>query len=253
MFIYELFEDQSSSNLLVVYPGRFQPWHKGHFAVYNYLVQQFGRDNVFIATSNKVDPPRSPFSFSEKTHFMHLTGVPEDRIVETRDPYRAVELVQHYDPKTTKLIFAVSAKDMAEDPRFTFGRKKDGSLSYLRPAPTTLDDMLPLEQHAYIMTVPTFKFTVLGEPMRSATEVRAQFKTADEDTQKEIIKDLFGSYNSQVHDIMGNKLSELSEDAAAVGVIASKKQRKDPRYKTSLTVDVGPDTLRKSMRAYRLI
>ena len=66
MYVTELFEETDRVQILVIYPGRFQPWHKGHKAVYDYLIQQFGRDNVFIATSNKVDPPRSPFSFSEK-------------------------------------------------------------------------------------------------------------------------------------------------------------------------------------------
>ena len=124
MFFNELFESDAVMTTLVIYPGRFQPWHKGHKAVYDYLVKNFGRDNVFVASSNKVDPPRSPFSFSEKVQFMNLTGVSADRIIETRDPYRSIELVQNYDPKTTRLIFAVSEKDMADDPRFSFKTKK---------------------------------------------------------------------------------------------------------------------------------
>ena len=47
--------------------------------------------------------------------------------------------------------------------------------------------------------------------------------------------------------------NNIKEDAAGVGVIASKKQRNDPRYKNSLTVDVQPGTQRKMMRALRLI
>lgn len=205
MFISELFEDVNRE-ILVIYPGRFQPWHKGHFAVYNYLVNEFGRDSVYIATSNKVDPPRSPFNFSEKTQMMQLTGVPLDRVIETRDPYRALEITGDYDPKTTNLVFAVSEKDMAEDPRFKFGRKKDGSPTYLQPMPADQADMLPMEQHGYVMTVPTFRFTVLGEPMRSATEVRAQFSQASDETQIDIIKDLFGRYSREVHDLMKNKI-----------------------------------------------
>lgn len=205
MFISELFED-TEREMLVVYPGRFQPWHKGHYAVYNYLVNEFGRDSVYIASSNKVDPPRSPFNFSEKTQLMQLTGVPLDRVVETRDPYRALEITQRYNPKTTVLIFAVSEKDMAEDPRFKFGYKKDGSPTYLQPMPKDRSDLLPLEQHGYVMTVPTFKFTVLGEPMRSATEVRSQFSQADDQTQTAIIKDLFGRYSREAHDLMKNKI-----------------------------------------------
>lgn len=251
MFISELFEAVESPNLLVIYPGRFQPFHKGHKAVYDYLVGQFGRDQVFIATSNKVDPPRSPFNFTEKSQFMQLTGISMDRVAETRDPYRALEIVQNYNPKTTKLIFAVSEKDMAEDPRFKFGTKKDGSPTYLQPMPKDRSDMLPFEQHGYVMTVPTVDFNVMGKPMRSATEIRAQFAQADTDTQQAIVQDLFGAYDRSVHDIMSQK---IVEDAAGVGVIAkNRKQARDPRYSTSLTVDVRPDTPRKNMRAMRLI
>jgi hypothetical protein len=250
MFISELFEAVDKSNLLVIYPGRFQPFHKGHKGVYDELVLQFGRDHVFIATSNKVDPPRSPFSFAEKTQFMQLTGVPMDRVVETRDPYRALEIVQNYDPKTIRLIFAVSEKDMAEDPRFKFGTKKDGSPTYLQPMPTDKNDMQPFEQHGYVMTVPTTEFTVLGKPMRSATEFRNNFALADADTEKAMITDLFGAYDQQIHDLMRNR---IQEDAAGVGVIASRRQARDPRYSTSLTVDVHPDTPKKNMRALRLI
>lgn len=206
MFIADLFEDIGTMNTLVVYPGRFQPWHKGHRAVYDYLVKNFGRDRVFIATSNKIDPPRSPFSFSEKLQFMHLTGISNDIVVETRDPYKVPELVQKVNPVTTKLIFAVSQKDMDEDPRFKFGTKKDGTPTYFQPMPKNVQDMQSLDRHAYIMVVPTFEFKVLGEPMRSATEVRAQFGGADEKTQAAIIKDLFGSYSREVHDIMRQKL-----------------------------------------------
>lgn len=248
MFLTELFEAQEN-NILVVYPGRFQPFHKGHRAVYDYLVKNYGRDHVFIATSNKVDPPRSPFNFGQKTAFMRLTGVPLDRVVETRDPYKAQELTQHYPPNT-KLVFAVSEKDMAEDPRFAKWTKKDGSPSYFQPMPKNATEMVGLSQHGYIMTVPTFNFTVLGKPMRSATEVRSMFAQADENTQKKIIQDLFGAYDEQVHNIMQ---SHITEDAAGVGVVASKKQRNDPRYKNSLTVDVQPGTPRKMMRALRLI
>lgn len=42
----------------------------------------------------------------------------------------------------------------------------------------------------------------------------------------------------------------IKEDAAAVGKIATKKERNDPRYKTSLTVDVQPDTMKKAIAAY---
>jgi hypothetical protein len=212
MFLTEIFEP-ASSNYLVIYPGRFQPFHKGHKAVYDYLLKRFGRDNVFIATSNRVAPPKSPFSFSDKTVFMQLTGIPMDRVIETVEPYKSSELVNQY-PDQTKLIFAVSAKDMAEDPRFKNWTKKDGSPAYFQPIPKNFNEMQGKDLHGYILTVPTFKFTVLGKPMNSATEVRKQFARSDEKTQKMIVKDLFGAYNQNAYYIMRNA---LQKDATKLG------------------------------------
>ena len=42
------------------------------------------------------------------------------------------------------------------------------------------------------------------------------------------------------------------EEAAGVGVIAKASQKNDPRYSSSLTVDVHPDTPAKNMKALRL-
>ena len=45
-----------------------------------------------------------------------------------------------------------------------------------------------------------------------------------------------------------------NEDAAGVGVVATnKKMAKDPRYSTSMTADVRPDTPQKNARALRLV
>lgn len=248
MFITELFESVNFP-ILVIYPGRFQPFHKGHRAVYNYLVKHYGRDNVFIATSNKVSPPKSPFNFANKAAFMKLTGIPLDRVLETPEPYKAQELVNRY-PENTRVIFAVSAKDMAEDPRFSKWTKKDGSPSYFQPMPKNTSEMQDRLQHSYILTAPTFEFTVLGQPMQSASEIRTLFAKSDEKTQTAIIKDLFGNYDTDVHQIM---ISALSEDAAGVGVIAAKKLSKDPRYSNSFTSDIHPTTPRKMLKAMRLI
>jgi len=68
---------------VVIYPGRFHPFHKGHKSVYDALVKRFGKNRVYIATSNKVDPPKSPFTFDEKRAMMALTGVDPSRVVQT--------------------------------------------------------------------------------------------------------------------------------------------------------------------------
>ena len=91
MFIADLFESyvaESATQLVVLYPGRFQPFHLGHKDVFHTLQSKYGRDNVWIATSNKTEQPRSPFNFSDKVTLMHAAGIPNDRIIESSNPYK---------------------------------------------------------------------------------------------------------------------------------------------------------------------
>ena len=209
MFVSDLFES-NAKQVLVIYPGRFQPVHRGHAQVFDHLRQKYGSDNVFICTSNKVEQPKSPFSFDEKKKMIELTGIPGDRVVFDPQPYRGMEIVQHYDAANTVLLFAVSEKDMAEDPRFQFKPKKDGSPSYFQPL-KNINKCETLDKHAYITTVPTFNFTVLGRPANSASQIRAQFASADLATQKKIVTDLFGKFDPEVFNIMKSKLGAVVE------------------------------------------
>ena len=190
---------------VVIYPGRFHPFHKGHKSVYDALVKRFGKNRVYIATSNKVDPPKSPFTFDEKRAMMALTGVDPSRVVQVKNPYQATEITDNYDPQNTIALFAVSDKDMAEDPRFSFKPRKDGQPSYYQPASK---DMQGFDKHGYIVTVPTLQFNVLGKPMRSASEFRANFAQADSETQRAMITDLFGQYDPKTHNTMAQKIVE---------------------------------------------
>lgn len=255
MYISELAEP----TLLVIYPGRFQPFHKGHAKVYEFLVGKFGRNNVYIATSNKTDTNKSPFTFAEKSYFMQLTGVPADRIIQATQPYSIENVVasghiQITNPSNTVAIFAVSEKDMAEDPRFSFAPKKDGSDPYFQPL-KNIKETEPMDQHGYIMTVPTFDFTVSGKPMRSGTELREIYSGADEKQRQEIIAELFGRYTREAEQIMTNKIptKSVAEEAAGVGVVAkNNKMARDPRYSMSMSCDVDPSTPDKNLRAFGL-
>jgi len=198
---------------VVIYPGRFHPFHKGHKSVYDALVKRFGKNRVYIATSNKVDPPKSPFTFDEKRAMMALTGVDPSRVVQVKNPYQATEITDNYDPQNTIALFAVSDKDMAEDPRFSFKPRKDGQPSYYQPASK---DMQSLDTHGYIVTVPTLQFNVLGKPMSSASEFRANFAVADSETQKAMVTDLFGRYDPKTHSTMSQKIMEQLVRADAI-------------------------------------
>jgi len=210
MFVADIFE-APQKHLIVVYPGRFQPFHKGHKAVYDYLSKKYGRDAVYIATSNKTDNLKSPFSFSDKAQFMAATGVSLDRVIETKQPYQVPELTARLDPNNTIIVYAVSQKDMDEDPRFKSWTKKDGSPAHFQPMPADPKDMLTFSHHSYIEVVPTFDFRVAGQLVRSASEIRAMYKSADDAEKKQIIADLFSKYTPELKHIMDTKLGNLDE------------------------------------------
>ena len=97
---------------VVVYSGRFQPFHKGHYASYKKLVSKFGEANVYVGTSNDQSGPKSPFSFKEKKEIAtKMFGIPSNRFIQIRNPYQPVEILKKFDGKTTQYIAAVGEKD----------------------------------------------------------------------------------------------------------------------------------------------
>ena len=197
-----------SKKIFVIYPGRFHPFHKGHKGVYNYLSSKYGGNDVYITTTDVVELPKSPFSFDEKVKMMTLTGVPINKIIKVKNNYNLQSLVGQIpiDINRDSIVFAVSEKDMTEDPRFSRFIKKDGSPSYLQPIPKNLDKLQPAIKYGYIDTVPTTDFTVLGMPARSASQLRSQYVNLTPQLKKSFVKDLFGKYDDSVYNIMNNKL-----------------------------------------------
>jgi hypothetical protein len=75
----------------------------------------------------------------------------------------------------------------------------------------------------------------------------------------EEIEDLFAKYvpgSEKMIEKFNKAMQEFTipktEDAAGVGVIASRKQAKDPRYSMSLTKDVRPGAINKALKAFKL-
>ena len=199
--------------IFVIYPGRFHPFHKGHKSVYDYLSTKYGGNEVYITTTDKVELPKSPFNFDEKSKMMVLTGIPSNKIIQVVSNYNVNNLVGKIpiDINRDSLIFAVSEKDMAEDPRFSKFTKKDGSPAYLQPLPKKLDRLEPAVKHGYIDTVPTTQFTVLGKPAKSASELRKQYVSLTPKEKKLFITDLFGKYSDEVKQIMDTKLGAIAD------------------------------------------
>ena len=92
--------------------------------------------------------------------------------------------------------------------------------------------------------------------MRSGTELRKLYAGSYERQRQAIVTDLFGKYTQEAEQIMSSKIpAEQAEPVAecgGTGVIANKKQANDPRYSMSLTKDVRPGQINKSLKAFNL-
>ncbi|MAL45759.1 DUF6267 family protein [Hyphomonas sp.] len=204
----KLIEEQGK-RVIAIYPGRFQPMGRHHYATYKALADQFGAENTFIVTSNKMGP-KSPLDFDEKKKIMVAHGVPADKIVMSRNPYQAVELTKNFDPATTAVVFAVGGKDMRDSPRFANldGMTKKGTPAYYktyRPG----EELIGLDKHGYIAIAPHVEIDVPGFGEMSGTTLRKALKGASQ----EDFKTIMGFYNQEIYDILQGKLEEMSSMA----------------------------------------
>ena len=198
--------EQDEKRVIAIHPGRFQPMGRHHYATYKALADQFGPENTFIVTSNKMGP-KSPLDFEEKKKIMVAHGVPADKIVMSRNPYQAVELTQNFDPDTTAVVFAVGGKDMRDSPRFANldGMTKKGTPAYYktyRPG----EELVGLGKHGYIAVAPHVEIDVPGFGEMSGTTLRQALKGAT----PEDFETIMGFYNQEIYDILQGKLEEMS-------------------------------------------
>ena len=249
MFITNLFEnyvkEDNGPEVVVVYPGRFQPFHLGHKEVFNSLQNKFGRDNVYIATSNKTDGAKSPFSFSDKTIFMNAAGIPSDRIIEVSNPYK---LPDQFDPTNTVYVAVVGGPDKNRlNPDST---KKDGSASYFKMF-DSFEKAVTADQHGYVIIADERnKQITLGDEtvdVSHGTQTRAAWNAVRKDPKlrSQFLKQMYGRDDPEVGRVL-DKIAETVNEMGGVGVIANNDQKNDPRYSMSLTKDVRPGQVERN-------
>jgi len=170
---------------IVIMPGGFHPFHAGHMALYNAAREAFPSADVFVAATD--DTSGRPFPFKTKKFLAQQAGVPGNRFIRVKSPFRAEEITQMYDPNDTQLIFVRSEKDRQKQPQ-AGGVKKDGSPSYLQPYKR--NGLEPFGRHGYMVYLPTVQF---GPGMTSATEIRAKWPEMTPEEKISLIKVLYPS------------------------------------------------------------
>jgi hypothetical protein len=168
---------------LVIIPGGFHPFHAGHKALYDAAVAAFPSADVYVAATK--DTSKRPFEFPIKEKLAQLAGIPAHRFTQVKNPFRAEEITQHFDPNDTQLIFVRSEKDRNEEPQ-AGGVKKNGEASYLQPYKR--NGLQPMSKHGYMAYLPVVQF---GAGMTSATEIRAKWPLMNSDQKAELVHALY--------------------------------------------------------------
>jgi hypothetical protein len=201
MRISDIITESIARQVTVFYGGRFQPMHAGHFTLYKKLVNKFGADNVFIATTfgkkqqamhAAGNHSTDPFTFEEKVSIMSkMFGVPANHIVNTQ-PYRPDVSLVGRDKSNTATVLVFSEKDA--------GRLKPGGV--LAPMP---DDMNNLqtedENRVYYITMPIEQGGMSASDFREVMRSEAEFEE-----KKQTFSKFFGKFDQEIFDFIEGRL-----------------------------------------------
>lgn len=199
--VESIMEDENPiKKTVVIYVGRFQPMHKGHYGTYQHLIKKFGKDNVFIGTSDKVERPKSPFNFKEKVKIMTtMFGIPKSKIHKVKNPYKPTEILKKFDEDSTAFVTVVGEKD-----KNRLGGK------YFRPYKG--EPSVGYRDGGYVYAAPSSGGGISG------TETRNGLSVGSDEQKKDFFKKrAYGKFNATIFKMITDKLNE--------GVIEIPKER----------------------------
>ncbi len=204
---------------VVVYSGRFQPFHKGHYASYEKLVSKFGAENVYIGTSNDQSGPKSPFSFREKKEIAtKMFGIPSSKFVQIRNPYQPVEILKKFNGQTTQYIAAVGEKD-ATRLQGNYFKPYKGKAGY------------GYEEIGYVYAVPAEQNPISG------TDVRKWLGATDVEKAKKGFLKAYPKFDKEVFKMITGKLNENFIKGYPSKEDVKKIHAKNDKFRTTATTD----------------
>ena len=189
-------EQKEIKTVVAIYPGRFQPMGAHHAKAFKSIPFK----EKYIATSNKVALPKSPFNFAEKKKIISAYGL-GSRLKLVKNPYQSVEILKKYDPETTAVVFVVGKKDASRLDRGKFFQPWKGKAE------------VGYKDGAYTFIAPHVSMNVPGYGEMSGTTLRAVLgdKNLQPAEKKKIFTSIFGRSNLKNYDWIVNRLESLNE------------------------------------------
>lgn len=246
-------QPETPPRTVAIFTGRFQPFHAGHYSIYQGLVERFGKENVYIASSDKTEAIKSPFGFKDKQEIMtRMFDIPEDMIVQVKNPYSPVEILEKV-PENTTYVTAVSQKDA----------ERLGGGKYFK----NFDEVPEKERkgfrdEGYFIVAPEMQLSVDGKNI-SGTQLRAVMGDPQitDRAKQEIFTKVYGKFDQKIFDKIVKTTTESEEARKLTAQHGStdKKTKKQPdnkaikRAKSVLTKKVkNPETKRDILVATAL-
>jgi hypothetical protein len=195
-------QPEGKPRVVAVFTGRFQPFHAGHYSIYQEMVKRFGKENVFIATSDKTEAGKSPFGFRDKEEIMtRMFDIPEEMVVQVKNPYAPVEVLESLPPGTI-YVTAVSQKDAD---RLSGGK-------YFTPYdPETSKS--GYADKGYFIVAPEMQLDIDGKNI-SGTQLRAIFGNPNitDEVKQEIFTKVYGKFDQDIFDKIVKTTTKSEEE-----------------------------------------
>lgn len=178
---------------IVIYPGRFQVFGPHHFAVYKKLCEKFGRECVFITTTDSTIGQNNILTFEEKVKFMEKFGIDTSKILQVEQPYRpnTIDFGNLANNKTS-VIICLGQKDQ--------NRLNTSNGQYYTPYMGQVH-LYPMKTTGYVYTVPNIKLNHENSEI-NGTFLRGFLPLCNSAEFSKIM----GWYDANLHELLRQKM-----------------------------------------------
>ena len=224
---------------VIIYPGRFQPMLAHHATVFDKLVADNPDADVYITTSDKTEPGKSPFNFKEKQLVATAQGIDPNKMLQVRRNYHPDDLAPYIkDPDNTAVFFAVGEKDMQEDARFKFNNmdkktglsmKPNGDPYYFQMINTYKTNPKSMMDRGYVKVVKTEIDDVKNEILSASAFRKQMLDATNKESAKKVFNRYFKEYNESVFELVYKNIvgEKMNEDLNTILKLAGLDIRED--------------------------
>ena len=194
--------------IIGIYPGQFQPPHRGHLAAYKRL-QQYSRENTFVITTDYDPTINAPLHFGDKEQILTRLGISSNRIKkvtklidpETHKFIQPEEILRDFDEKTTTVIYALQssvAKNLLKHS------------DYYKSVIGVGGKYEPYKKHSYILIVDD---SIIDGRVVTSDKIREALGSHKwtKEQKEEFFKHFFGWFDLGLFELLKNKYTNAQQ------------------------------------------